>query len=68
MNSLRKPELHEKRFICMTCKTEFKTMSTSEGDSTVETCSNCHPAYTGKLRTGTPGKRLDWFKKKYGSK
>jgi len=68
MNSEQKPDLHEKRFLCTTCKTEFTMMSTSDGDSTIETCSNCHPAYTGKLRTAAPGKRLDWFNKKYGPK
>ena len=34
----------------------------------VETCSKCHPFYTGNQKFQAKGSRVDQFKKKYGIK
>lgn len=48
---------------CTTCGAKFETGSTL-GDIKVDTCSNCHPFYTGKQRFVTQDGRIDRFNKK----
>lgn len=52
---------------CSTCGHEVLTGSTSK-DIKVDTCSNCHPFYTGKQRFNQADGRVDRFNKKYGMK
>ena len=52
---------------CATCGTEFETGSVKES-ITVDSCSNCHPFYTGKQRFTQNDGRVDRFMKKYGMK
>ena len=66
---------HEKRYspkllwkvTCVTCGATFTTGSTVK-EIKVDTCSNCHPFYTGKQRFTQADGRVDKFNKKYGIK
>jgi len=53
--------------ICSTCGTEFETGSVLT-EIRVDTCSNCHPFYTGRQRFGNADGRVERFNKKYGIK
>ena len=61
------PEYHKTKIVCTSCNTEIEVGSTVEGIR-VDTCSNCHPFYTGKQRFAAAAGRIDKFNKKYGMK
>jgi len=46
------------------CGNSFKTGSTKK-ELRVETCSECHPFFTGKQKFTERGGRVEKFKKKY---
>ena len=48
---------------CTTCGSEFETGSVVK-DLKVDTCSNCHPFFTGKQRFTQADGRVDKFNKK----
>ncbi len=50
---------------CGNCNQEFEVKSTME-NLNLESCNACHPAYTGKAKTGKAAGRVDKFNKKYG--
>ncbi|MBR2802408.1 MAG: 50S ribosomal protein L31 [Erysipelotrichaceae bacterium] len=50
---------------CTSCGSTFETGSTA-GDIRVDTCSNCHPFYTGRQRFAAAQGRIEKFNKKYG--
>ena len=51
------------------CGNTFTTRSTSPtGQLTVETCSACHPFYTGKQRILDTGGRVARFEARYAKK
>ena len=52
---------------CVTCGITFTTGSILK-EIRVDTCSNCHPFYTGKQRFTQADGRIDRFNKKYGIK
>ncbi|HNX94537.1 MAG TPA: 50S ribosomal protein L31 [Holophaga sp.] len=60
------PELHEVTVHCQ-CGNEFQTRSTKK-ELRVETCSACHPFYTGKQRDLSITGRVEKFQKKYAKK
>jgi large subunit ribosomal protein L31 len=57
------PKYVESRVIC-SCGATFLTRSTLP-EIKVETCSECHPFYTGKQRLVDTGGRVERFNKKY---
>jgi large subunit ribosomal protein L31 len=57
------PTLHFTDVRCATCGTTFTTRSTRES-IVVETCSSCHPAYTGETRAIVSGDRIDKFERR----
>lgn len=59
------PKYHECTVTCSSCGTTFVTGSTLN-EIKVDTCSNCHPFYTGKRRFVQAEGRVDKFNKKYG--
>ncbi|MDR3215625.1 MAG: 50S ribosomal protein L31 [Bacilli bacterium] len=63
-----KKDLHPKYFkatvTCSTCGNTFETGSTQESIK-VDTCSNCHPFYTGRQRFASAAGRVEKFKQKY---
>ena len=58
------PAYHQATVTC-NCGNTFVTGSTNE-DIHVDTCSNCHPFYTGKQRFASADGRVEKFNKKYG--
>ena len=61
------PKYNEVDVVCTSCGNEFKTGSTVDSIK-VDTCSNCHPFYTGKQRFNQSDGRVSKFMKKYNIK
>lgn len=61
------PEYNLVKVVCTSCGNEFEVGSTAK-DIKVDTCSNCHPFYTGKQRFASAQGRIEKFNKKYGMK
>ncbi|HAV19543.1 MAG TPA: 50S ribosomal protein L31 [Firmicutes bacterium] len=59
------PKYSKVTVTCVTCGTTFETGSTLK-EVRVDTCSNCHPFFTGKQRFTQADGRVDRFNKKYG--
>ena len=57
------PELHDATITCATCGTQVTTRWAA-GDRTVETCSHCHPAYTGRAARTVGGNRIERFERR----
>lgn len=52
--------------VTCSCGNSFTTRSTAKGgDIRVETCSSCHPFYTGKQRVLDTAGRVAKFQQKY---
>ena len=52
---------------CTSCGNEFESGSTLK-DIKLDTCSNCHPFYTGRQRFAQAQGRIEKFNRKYGNK
>jgi large subunit ribosomal protein L31 len=62
------PQYTETQVTC-SCGNSFTTRSTSSSSAlTVETCSACHPFYTGKQRILDSGGRVARFEARYGKR
>ncbi len=59
------PAYHTCTVTCVSCGSTFESGSTLK-EIRVDTCSNCHPFYTGKQRFNQADGRVDRFNKKYG--
>lgn len=59
------PQYYKTKVVCTTCNNEFESGSTKE-ELRVDTCSNCHPFYTGRQRFASTDGRVDRFNRKYG--
>ncbi|MGD9909965.1 MAG: 50S ribosomal protein L31 [Candidatus Izemoplasmatales bacterium] len=59
------PKYHTVTITCSTCGNTFETGSTSK-EIKVDTCSNCHPFFTGKQKSIQAAGRIDKFNKRYG--
>jgi large subunit ribosomal protein L31 len=57
------PELMLTTVRCTSCGTTFTTRST-RSELVVDTCSNCHPAYTGREREARSGSRIERFERR----
>ncbi|MEW5007904.1 MAG: 50S ribosomal protein L31 [Cycloclasticus sp.] len=59
------PQYNEVSVTC-SCGNEFKTNSTlGNTELHIESCSDCHPFYTGKQRIVDTAGRVDKFNKRY---
>ena len=58
------PDYKKTNVTCTTCGNEFETGSEIENIK-VDTCSNCHPFYTGRQRFASAAGRVERFKQKY---
>ncbi len=58
------PKYSNTTVTCTTCNAVFETGSTKE-EIKVDTCSNCHPFYTGRQRFASAAGRVEKFKQKY---
>lgn len=61
------PNYYKAKVICTSCGAEFETGSTLK-EIRVDSCSNCHPFYTGRQRFAQVAGRVEKFNKKYGLK
>ncbi len=61
------PKSNKVTVTCLSCGATFETHTTAKS-LRVDTCSNCHPFYTGKQRFVQADGRVDKFNKKYGLK
>lgn len=61
------PEYKRITVTCTSCGEKFETGSTVD-ELRVDTCSNCHPFYTGRQRFAAAQGRIEKFNKKYGVK
>lgn len=61
------PKYYQCKVVCTSCGSEFMTGSTLK-EIKVDTCSNCHPFYTGRQRFAQAEGRVARFNKKYGLK
>ena len=61
------PKYYKATVVCTSCGSEFETGSTLK-EIKVDTCSNCHPFYTGRQRFAQAAGRVERFNKKYGLK
>lgn len=57
------PKYHPKAKVTCACGNNFEVGATIESMD-IETCSQCHPAYTGKQSGTLRGGRVDRFKKR----
>jgi large subunit ribosomal protein L31 len=58
------PNLHLIDVRCASCGASFGIRSTAEAIS-VDVCSNCHPAYTGRARAVASGDRIERFNRRH---
>ena len=61
------PKYQKCTVTCVSCGATFETGSVLS-EIKVDTCSNCHPFYTGKQRYVQADGRIDRFNRKYGKK
>ena len=57
------PTLHHLDVRCASCGATFNTRSTAQALS-IDICSNCHPAYTGRERAVASGGRIERFNRR----
>ena len=57
------PEYHKVKVVCVSCGNEFESGSTLK-EVRVDTCSNCHPFYTGEQKFVQAAGRIDRFNKR----
>jgi len=56
------PTYHKAKVVCTSCGAEFETGSVLS-EIKVDTCSNCHPFYTGRQRFAQAQGRIEKFNK-----
>ncbi len=61
------PEYKKVMVTCTTCGNTFETGSVLD-EIRVDTCSNCHPFFTGKQVFAQADGRVEKFNKRYGLK
>ncbi len=61
------PTYYKAKVICTSCGSEFETGSILK-EIKVDTCSNCHPFYTGRQRFAQAAGQVEKFNRKYGLK
>ncbi|MCI6271362.1 MAG: 50S ribosomal protein L31 [Erysipelotrichaceae bacterium] len=61
------PEYQKIKVVCTSCGNEFESGSTKK-EIKVDTCSNCHPFFTGRQRFAAAQGRIEKFNKKFGIK
>ncbi len=57
------PKFNKIQVLCSTCNFQLNTMSTKDTNLKVDTCSSCHPFYTGKQQFSNTG-RVERFRTK----
>lgn len=62
------PKYFKTAVTCITCSNHFETGSTKGPEIRVDTCSNCHPFYTGKQTFVSAKGRVERFLNKANKK
>ena len=57
------PEYHKVKVVCVSCGNEFESGSTLK-EVRVDTCSKCHPFYTGEQKFVQAAGRIERFNKR----
>ncbi len=57
------PQYFKTKVVCVSCGNEFETGSTKK-EIRVDTCSKCHPFYTGEQKFVQTAGRIDKFNKR----
>ncbi len=57
------PEYHKVTVTCISCGATFESGST-KNEIRVDTCSKCHPFYTGEQKFAVAAGRVDRFNKR----
>jgi large subunit ribosomal protein L31 len=60
---MKHPNMHLVDVRCASCGRTFTVRTAAEMIS-VDVCSNCHPAYTGKARAQASGDRVERFNRR----
>lgn len=61
------PNYNKAKIVCTTCGNEFESGSVLK-EVRIDTCSKCHPFYTGEQKFVSADGRIEKFNKKYGIK
>lgn len=61
------PEYQKVQVVCTTCANTFETGSVLK-EMRVDTCSNCHPFYTGQQKFVQAAGQVEKFKKRLSQK
>ncbi|WP_425380076.1 50S ribosomal protein L31 [Spiroplasma endosymbiont of Stenodema calcarata] len=62
------PKYFDTKIMCTTCGTEHMSGSTKGEELKVDTCSSCHPFYTGNQQFANAAGRVERFKSKFNKK
>lgn len=62
------PKYFDTKIMCTTCGTECMSGSTKGKELKVDTCSSCHPFYTGNQQFANAAGRVELFKSKFNKK
>ena len=54
--------------VTCSCGATHQMSSTLAKDFHIDTCSECHPFYTGKQKQAEEGGRIDRFRKRFGGR
>lgn len=63
MQDMIHPEIRVRQVTCTSCGTTHELLIAGEV-STIDVCSNCHPAYTGVERQVVGGSRIEQFERR----
>lgn len=61
------PDYHKVKVVCTTCGNTFETGSVLK-EMRIDTCSNCHPFYTGQQKFVQATGQVEKFKKRMSQK
>jgi large subunit ribosomal protein L31 len=64
MSNKNQPTLYQTKVVCSTCGTEF-VVGLTKKEVKVDTCSNCHPFYSGKQTFVQATGQVEKFNKRY---
>ena len=59
------PQYNRITVTCTTCGNSFESGSVKQ-ELRIDTCSNCHPFYTGRQKFAQADGRIERFNKKFG--
>ncbi len=61
------PQMHNSKYICASCGTNFEILSTKDGNVTIDVCSQCHPFYVGAQSNASLRGRAEKLSNKFNT-